>query len=364
MTDDELLAKLAAAFATPASAEPPASGLRDLHRALDVRSAQPAPLRRPARRLLPIAVATAVAAACVAVVLVIATLPRIGRETVSQVTVTVTSPAFGEVTVQQRALERALADGDVADVATSAERLRIALRNVSPSELQPIRAEIEHLLARADALIDRRRGGNDDLPPLSQSLTSAPQPTSAAAVPPSPTGTAAQATSPAAPLPTTASPARLRRRCTTARTTATTPAPAVAATTTTPARAAAGRRSGRPRRRQQRAWRRRRLGELRRLERFRFERFRLTYRTGLTGGLRRLEGPGRAQHQRVGEHRADELHTDRQPAARQATRDRACRLLGQVERVGERRPAEHRRGVEACLPRRPRVERRAPRRWA
>jgi uncharacterized membrane protein YgcG len=207
MTDDELLAKLAAAFATPASAQPPASGLRDLHRALDVRSAQPAPLRRPVQRLLPIAVVTAVAAACVAVVLVIATLPRIGRETVSQVTVTVTSPAFGEVTVQQRALERALADGDVADVATSAERLRIALRNMSPSELQPVRAEIEHLLARADALIDRRRGGNDDLSPLPQSLTSAPQPTSAAAVPPAPTGTAAQATSPAAPLPTAASPA-------------------------------------------------------------------------------------------------------------------------------------------------------------
>jgi uncharacterized membrane protein YgcG len=199
MTDDELLAKLAAAFATPASAEPPASGLRDLHRALDVRSAQPARLRRPVQRLLPIAVATAVAAACVAVVLVIATLPRIGRETVSQVTVTVTSPAFGEITVQQRALERALADGDLADVATSAERLRIALRNVSPSELQPVRAEIERLLARADALIDRRRGGNDELPPLAQSPTSAPQPTSAAAVPLSPTGTAA---SPAAPSTT------------------------------------------------------------------------------------------------------------------------------------------------------------------
>ena len=44
-----------------------------------------------------------------------------------------TSPAFGEVTVQQRALERALAEGDVADVATSAERLRIALRNVAPA---------------------------------------------------------------------------------------------------------------------------------------------------------------------------------------------------------------------------------------
>ena len=79
MTDDELLATLAAAFATPSSVEPPASGLRALHRALDVRSAQPAPLRRPAQRLLPIAVATAVAVACIAVVLVIAMVPRIGR---------------------------------------------------------------------------------------------------------------------------------------------------------------------------------------------------------------------------------------------------------------------------------------------
>jgi uncharacterized membrane protein YgcG len=207
MTDDELLASLAAAFAAPASAEPPAAGLRDLHRAVDVTSTQRVPLRRPARRVLPIAVATAVAAACVAVVLVIATLPRIGRETATQVTVTVTSPAFGEVTIQRRALERALTEGDVADVATSAARLRIALPNVTPGELDPIRAEIVHLLARADALLDRRRGGNDDLPPSSQSMTSAPQPTSAAAVPPSPTGTSSQASSPAAPLPTTATPA-------------------------------------------------------------------------------------------------------------------------------------------------------------
>jgi hypothetical protein len=204
MTDDELLATLAAAFSAPAAVEPPVAGLRDLHRALDVRSTQPVPIRRPARRLLPIAVATAVAAACVTVVLTIASLPRIDRETATQVTVTVTSPAFGEVTIQRRALERALTDGDVADVASAAARLRIALRNVARGELDPIRTEIDTLLARADALLDRRRGGNDDLPPMSQTVPLAPQPTSAAAVPPSPAGTAVQATSPAVPLPTTA----------------------------------------------------------------------------------------------------------------------------------------------------------------
>jgi hypothetical protein len=153
---------------------------------------------------VPIAAASAVAVACIAVVLVVATRPRIGREAVTQVTVTVTSPAFAEVTVQQRALERALADGDVADVATSAERLRIALLTVAPSELLPVRAEIESLLERADALLDRRRRGNEDLPSsqaLTSALTSAPPPTGAAAVAPPPTGTAAQANSPAAPPP-------------------------------------------------------------------------------------------------------------------------------------------------------------------
>jgi uncharacterized membrane protein YgcG len=207
MTDDELLAKLAGAFAAPAPIEPPAAGLRELHRALDTRSAQPIPSQRPTWRLLPIALATAVAAACITVVLVIATLPRISRDTATQVTVTVTSPAFGEVTVQQRALARALTDGDVADVATSAARLRIALRDVTPTELAPIRAEIERLLARADAVLDRDRGGNEDLsPPASQPSTSAPRPAGTSIVPAAPTGTATQATSQAAPQPTVAAP--------------------------------------------------------------------------------------------------------------------------------------------------------------
>jgi hypothetical protein len=112
------------------------------------------------------------------------------------------------VTVQQRALERALTERDAAAVATSAARLRIALRGVTPSELAPIRAEIDRLLDRADALLDRDRRGNDGLsPPVSQTLTSTPRPTNSADVSAAPTGTAAQAASPAAPLPTTATPA-------------------------------------------------------------------------------------------------------------------------------------------------------------
>ena len=57
----------------------------------------------------------------------------------------------------------------------------------------------------------------------------------------------------------------------------------------------------------------------------------------------RFVGARGAQHQRVAEHRADELQADRQAGRRQAARDRAGRLLRQVERIGERRPAEHRR---------------------
>jgi hypothetical protein len=204
-TDDELLERLAAAFAVPAApVAPPAAGLRELHRAVDSRSAHPNSGHRPVRRLLPIAVATGVAAACVAVVLVLAATPRIGRETVTQVTVTVTSPAFGEVAAQQRALERALADGDLADVATVTARLRLALDGVTASELLPVNAEIAELLARADALLERRRGGNDQLPSLSSTLSSTAQSTVAPAAAPPPIGPATPGTSPAVPAATTA----------------------------------------------------------------------------------------------------------------------------------------------------------------
>jgi hypothetical protein len=198
MTDDELLDRLAAAFAAPvAPVVPPAVGLEELHRAVDARSARPAPGRRPVRRVLPIAVATGVAAACIAVVLVFAATPRIGHETVTQVTVTVTSPAFGEVTVRQRALERALADGDLADVAATAARLRLALGAVTASELSPIRVEIDELLARADVVLERRRGRSDQLPSLSPVASStAPSSVAPAAAPP-PSGSGTRPTSPA-----------------------------------------------------------------------------------------------------------------------------------------------------------------------
>ena len=87
--------------------------------------------------------------------MVATSLPRIGRETATRITVTATSPALGEVTDRQRALETALADGDAAAVAPRRQRLRVALNDLATSEWMPIRAEIEDLLGRADALLER-----------------------------------------------------------------------------------------------------------------------------------------------------------------------------------------------------------------
>ena len=82
---------------------------------------------------------------------------------------------------------------------------------------------------------------------------------------------------------------------------------------------------------------------------------------GQIGGRGRgaaLVGARRPQHEGVGEHRPDELQPDRQTVARQAARDRAGRLLGEVERIRERRPAEHRLGRQRGVPGRPGLERR------
>ena len=109
--------------------------------------------------------------------MVATSLPRISRETATRISVTATSPALGEVTDRRRALETALADGDAAAVAVAAARLRVALNDLATSEWIPIRAEIEDLLARADALLERSgRGGNDDSPGGSPNATSTTQP--------------------------------------------------------------------------------------------------------------------------------------------------------------------------------------------
>jgi hypothetical protein len=208
MTDSELLERLGASLAPAgAPAEPSPIALQDLHRAVDaVRSGGAvAARRRPS--VLTIAVAASMVAACTAVALVATSLPRIGRDTAIRITV----PALGAVTERQRALEIALARGVAPAVATAAARLRVAVDDLTASEWAPIKDEIEDLLARADALLIRSRGGNDDGPGLSPSMvstttggvapvgtqptTSAPTPSTSPAAPPPPAA-ATGATSP------------------------------------------------------------------------------------------------------------------------------------------------------------------------
>ena len=138
--------------------------------------------------------------------MVATSLPRISRETATRISVTVTSPALGEVTERQRALETALADGGPAAVATAAARLRVALNDLTPSEWIPIRAEIEDLLARADRLVDGA-SGDDETPGVSSTAPSTTQPGGApVATQPTTTSSPIEAASPAAPSPTTARP--------------------------------------------------------------------------------------------------------------------------------------------------------------
>ena len=143
MTDDRLLDRLAAALVPVAApSTPSAAALQDLHRAIDAgRTAAAAPPRRPGPRVITIAVAAMVAAACAAIGIVSTTRPRIDPETATRITVTATSPALGAVTDRQRALETALTDGDAAAVATAAERLRLMLVHLTPGEWIPIRRE-------------------------------------------------------------------------------------------------------------------------------------------------------------------------------------------------------------------------------
>ena len=214
MTDDQLLERLSAALVPVAApAVPPAVSLQDLHREIDAttRTGAKAQPRRPGPRVLTIGVAASVAAACVAIVMVATSLPRISRETATRISVTATSPALGEVTDRRRALETALADGDTAAVAVAAARLRVALNDLATSEWIPIRAEIEDLLGRADALLERSgRGGNEDSPGGSPNASSTTQP-GVRPVVTQPTGStqanstqasSTQATSPAPPPPT------------------------------------------------------------------------------------------------------------------------------------------------------------------
>jgi hypothetical protein len=176
VTDDQLLERLALAL-TPVGVppEPPPAAIQQLHRAIDARRHVGAtPLRRRPGRLLTISVAAAVAATCVAVLVVAASVPGIHRETATEITVAVTSPAFGEVAERQRALETAFADGDLATIAEQSEKLRLAIRSLAPSEWAPIRTEIEDLLSRADALLGRRRSDNQLSPTGLATESSAP----------------------------------------------------------------------------------------------------------------------------------------------------------------------------------------------
>jgi hypothetical protein len=206
MTDDQLLERLGdALIPVVAPSTPPTSSVVELHRMVDAvpRSRLRPPAARSRFRVLPITIAVAVAAASIALVVVATSLPRIGRETATQITVTVTSPALGEVTERRHALEAALANGGVAAVSSEAARLRLALTALPASEWAPIRAEIEELLERAYALLQRRRAGNDETPGLSPTATSSVTPTTQPAGVPvlpvatqPPTSTAQQAASP------------------------------------------------------------------------------------------------------------------------------------------------------------------------
>ena len=70
-----------------------------------------------------------------------------------------------------------------------------------------------------------------------------------------------------------------------------------------------------------------------------------------------LVGARGTQHERIAEHRADELQADRQTVRGQAARHGACRLLGQIEGITERCPPEQApSGVIAPCARRPRIE--------
>jgi hypothetical protein len=178
--DEQLLQRLGAALvpATAPTAPPPAA-LQDLHRAIDAsRAAAGVPTRRNPRSLT-IAVAATLTAVCIAVVAVATTTPRWSRETTTRVTVVTTSPAFGAVVERQRSLERALQDGDSVAVTIASARLRIALANLSRGELGSLRAEIEELLDRADALLQERRA-DDEIPAVSPPDTSSTEPTTSA----------------------------------------------------------------------------------------------------------------------------------------------------------------------------------------
>lgn len=205
MTDEQLLERLTAVLipaGTPSA--PPTASLQVLHRAIDATTPSRAktPPRRWRPRALTIAVATSVAAACIAIVMVTTSLPRIGRETTTRVTVTATSPALGEVADRQRALETALGDGDASAVVIASARLRVALNALTSSEWLPIRAEIGGLLARTETFLEGRGGDVDETPGGPSTPSSTTQPGVSSSLPRPTTSAPVQATSPAAPPPT------------------------------------------------------------------------------------------------------------------------------------------------------------------
>jgi hypothetical protein len=195
--DEQLLQRLGAALVPAAApAVPPPAALQDLHRVID---ASPASVGVPARRnprSLTVAVAATLAAACIAVVAVVTATPRWSRETATRVTVVTTSPAFGAVVERQQSLERALADGDSADVAIASARLRIALANLSSGELGSRRSEIEELLDRAGRFLRGQRSNDDAaVPDVSPPDTARTDPTTSAPDRTTPRGLPAATTS-------------------------------------------------------------------------------------------------------------------------------------------------------------------------
>jgi hypothetical protein len=181
LRDEQLLQRLGAALVpATAPATPPPAAVQDLHRVIDAtRTAAGVPARRPPRALT-VSVVASVAAACIAIVAVATSIPRWTRETATRVTVVTTSPTFGAVVERQRSLERALDDGNVADVTIESARVRIALATLASGEVAPIREEIEELLDRADTFLRQHQIGERDAPVVSPPDTSTTEPTTAA----------------------------------------------------------------------------------------------------------------------------------------------------------------------------------------
>jgi uncharacterized membrane protein YgcG len=207
VNDDQLLEHLSAALVPAAVPPTPPVALHALHRAITASQAVgTVPARRAGRPLLAIGLAGAVAIGGVAIFVVAMSLPRIDSETATRIIVTITSPAVGEVAEQRRDLEEALAAGDDGATVREAAELRLAIARLSAGEWASIRSEVEDLLARADALLERGRTGNDEAPGVSRTVTSTTQASVIPVVTQPPTSAVVQATSPLHTSPSVTSP--------------------------------------------------------------------------------------------------------------------------------------------------------------